>query len=1771
METPNRLSLISKMDLDSDLTAVQQGYCRLARNVIRTRGKAGKGTAMRLTLGNKKAFYIGNVTSQNKQYRIYIPPQTLVNSTVVRVKSPDGSTSGPTYTITLASSPQDWSSQINAQGGAATYSGNATNGGYVTFNYSAYQFFDYLLEVDPYNDADFDVVCVRECIPTNLAGRLVPIASADLDGKSLFVWSTSQRNRPTQIDNTVIGVTLNGPTTALTMSATHDIQVGEHINITHSASVWLNGTHTVVAVGANTITIATAQVFTGTAIPSFTFGSEKIFKNPYGICEVGVAQYDDSADVWTYRRLLRSKEFDMNTLNTVDVPTAEKDNYKVSLYWTDGADVPRAMYVVGSTFSTDMCLRHLNSDNLYFYGHIHEATQHILPQARCYVDYVEQKQDGGALKAGMKRYTARLLNKYLVPTDWSSVSGPVPVYGPTTALDNDGNRVIGSEAGEPTGKINVMRIEDINRYVYDFVEIACINYAGGSAPNAVTLCRLPTGIAKLGQVLHAKLNYQHDGYETETDLALADIIDLSSDLFDTAKSECALDGRAVFSNLSMSEEDDLTAWAKTFKHRVMVKEIQESRDNALTKVNDTDPNETPYPRPQVGEYQLAENVFRYVGYMDNDTYRFGCMLRERKTGRWTRVFWVDDISMDAYDINIKGNPSQFTRRGTDNAGVEIWLPNVGGTGFSNYFTRRKQDWALTAGLGSDIDTTEGISAYTTMCKPMVTYVEFYDADMSTSIGGVPIRQKYDRIRFVRPDTVKKVLTTGYGVLGVSHPSMFMLPTSDMQQESFMPAGAGNSMAVNYMRSKLCLYGEQNKAIHEWPFFCGGMPIPSTPFYSQTLLSNVPILPTLPQAPTPSFDNYLQCHYPLNANIGDGFGVTVMRSDGSWDEHLVGDPLTPWGAGNDWRFPSNRTPFTAFPNIVSFYSADHLFGGIDANEVKEGRYRMRVMSAFEEAVRTKVDATTAWGRAYNMMAEFHPRPSNPDMTDYGGIHYQIVRAVGVAHGSYTDVNSFEYTTYGVNEFTSLNWPRSSWPQNLFPPRHIDKKYHRNLAAFNLKKTEIIPSAAVDDWDGAANNETHNDDTLYWQKIERAMWHNSPCIMIQTPEGDGDYPKFSKAFAHYGSIVSGAANCSSFPPCPVNVLIEDGGGSQVTATGTPWNGASLSDYQNKRTNPIRDELNNLAGTGVFYAQLAREIEDPYGLPEQTIYKWVCAEFEINPSDTLIPMNTYSVFGGDTFTQGVYIKNRYMNESVRDGDPAISWDAGFENSYANEGIGDAARPGFGSGFKGFMQSRLNAQLRYTTSEQNIYLGDTVSRTYWLEETDAKKDLFTYSDAYTPLFNIQQFAPFISTLPKRRNMPTRIQWSSRKVMDGLGDGYREVKPLSFRDLDPTRGEISGHKAVNGELFSWQRDSFDRQFFNARGQLVSTADLNIVIGEADVMARDGVNMTVYGCTHRESIIKARTDGGKDVVFWFNANTQQFVRFGMDGTVVISERQPIASWLRENARWVRDEQSPHDTFGIRGVWDERYREAIWTFTGQRTVPTWSLAVNYPVGYAITYGSSGFNGFPDIYIAKRAHTSSEATEIGVGADWESFWELVPHTNPEYYTEFTIAWNEIANGFSTMYGMMPSIYMRWRDAFLTPNPQVRNSVYVHRVGETGVWWEESEGAGLVEDGYQEVVFNELPSEVKRYYAINVSSDESPDRIEFETEHHESYLNDDEFEDFEGMWRSPIKEDSTTTGVNDGDTSILFGRYLLSRIKIFARSLNTIREAVVKTAPRPRSVRR
>ena len=608
------------------------------------------------------------------------------------------------------------------------------------------------------------------------------------------------------------------------------------------------------------------------------------------------------------------------------------------------------------------------------------------------------------------------------------------------------------------------------------------------------------------------------------------------------------------------------------------------------------------------------------------------------------------------------------------------------------------------------------------------------------------------------------------------------------------------------------------------------------------------------------------------------------------------------------------------------------------------------------------------------------------------------------------------------------------------------------------------------------------------------------------------------------------------------------------------------------------------GVYYVQMYQENIGKYGGTGDSTY--IDTGFSIKVDDLvdtngIVNKNQINVFGGDTFTQSTYLATRKINPTVK---PDSGWDS---EDFKDE------NPGWGAGMKFYSQNRLNSQLRTDNQDSFLYPKSVTDQAEWLQEDDfGFGNNFLYNQSYTPKSGVLSYSSINDRLIDQQvDLPSRIDYSEKYEQNTLDDKNQSFLPLNFKDIDQAFGEIISHKNVNGELFTLQPRKFQAQFFNASGtlQTESTEGLNVVIGDGAVLARDGRTLSSYGTEHKWSVIKGKSPGGKDVLYWYNQESKLIMRFGADGTVVLSDVHGLRSFLELDARWTQGKDTPYAGDGVRVVWDDEYKEAIWTWRGVRKVGSWVsngavrvpagqqappiASVQYIVGQVVSNPnapSETFDNIPRLYRCTVTHNNTANYEPGVGVSWEQVWEQIDYDDEEYYTWFTLAFNEMTNGFSSFYSHHPKIYFPWRNKFLSAHPTEENKIYEHRRGEYTTWYN-SESGELSEDAYIEGVVNYMPESSKKFVATQVISDNEPDRMEFETKRHKTWLEKGEFDDHDDHWRSPIKNDASVSNDPDGDTESLTGDYVKVKFFITKKLYNRLYNFVIKVRERLRVYRK
>lgn len=601
------------------------------------------------------------------------------------------------------------------------------------------------------------------------------------------------------------------------------------------------------------------------------------------------------------------------------------------------------------------------------------------------------------------------------------------------------------------------------------------------------------------------------------------------------------------------------------------------------------------------------------------------------------------------------------------------------------------------------------------------------------------------------------------------------------------------------------------------------------------------------------------------------------------------------------------------------------------------------------------------------------------------------------------------------------------------------------------------------------------------------------------------------------------------------------------------------------------NGLVGTGWIYAQMYRNRGKgaKFGLTGSNKTIYTGAYIDITPAST--GTKTIEVFGGDTFSSRTYFKYRYANNRV----PAPSSGGCTPSEFCVNG--------FGMGLVLYSQNRINSNMRWKNSGSLDIFPD-MSTVQWLEREELDPDAYNHGyDIRDEIYRSAEYDPVSRTM---KTYPSRIAYSPKKPNNSLVDFYRDSLPADYKDLDLKNGEITHHAVGNGHLLVWQAYDFRREFFNSAGLLVSAGGPEVVVGDGSVMRGSGVQLSKYGCRHKWAIVKGVSQGGKDVFYWPNTETGQFIRFGGDGTVNLSVIKNMRTWTRKYLRWVDNAFTPAAGDGIHGIWSERTKEVIWTARGRRSVPLWENGVDYVAGSFIRVldyeqQHRSFEQTGEIYECVQDHIGfSTQNKPDYGLNWTQYWVPVGHDDSRCYSEFTVVFSEIKNGWVMRKPPKPKIFLPWKDIYLSPRPIGNvNKIYEHESGELLVWYRDTDATApdQVEQsdrGHIDMVINHDPNMNKRFCAYLFNTVLTPKRVEIRTSSNQySYLDEADFELRFDQYAATVKNDATVTvqnptGTNEADTSHMSGTYAVVRLYFEPRILQRLRNFIVKIIPRNRN---
>lgn len=357
---------------------------------------------------------------------------------------------------------------------------------------------------------------------------------------------------------------------------------------------------------------------------------------------------------------------------------------------------------------------------------------------------------------------------------------------------------------------------------------------------------------------------------------------------------------------------------------------------------------------------------------------------------------------------------------------------------------------------------------------------------------------------------------------------------------------------------------------------------------------------------------------------------------------------------------------------------------------------------------------------------------------------------------------------------------------------------------------------------------------------------------------------------------------------------------------------------------------AGTdrGLRIAQYyrAKTAQVQFGNPENNTYVWTGIKIRID--DTTVspyPAGT-KIFGGDTFEQRSFIKNRYPNQ--------------------------ISPEGFGQGIGAYSPNKANFQMRTSTNGTDLAFptGSATKVQDWLNPiTD---EVLIYNEGYTIRNGVTSYVAFDPNAEINTDEPVTFAWSQKEVAGSAEDAQRVILPLNRKVLEYRNGEVINHAVRELQLYAWQPLGVFRLPFIPNEIITTKSGVEVLLGDGAVMSREALPVTDYGCSNKWAIVEGMSEKGNKVFYWIDTIKKAFLRWGGDGLTTQSLIHGMDVFFANNLSIVFGKDTPADDQGICSTWNQRFREAIFTSRAWRDdIEAWENPFNIEHHFNFPTGSN----------------------------------------------------------------------------------------------------------------------------------------------------------------------------------------------------------------------------
>lgn len=351
--------------------------------------------------------------------------------------------------------------------------------------------------------------------------------------------------------------------------------------------------------------------------------------------------------------------------------------------------------------------------------------------------------------------------------------------------------------------------------------------------------------------------------------------------------------------------------------------------------------------------------------------------------------------------------------------------------------------------------------------------------------------------------------------------------------------------------------------------------------------------------------------------------------------------------------------------------------------------------------------------------------------------------------------------------------------------------------------------------------------------------------------------------------------------------------------------------------------------------------------------------------------------------------------------------------------------------VESTINVDLRQGSFFDNVGINDNGTG------TDLGED-FLYNNTWSVEDTLKKFFPKPVNFSDKEEFDTRVYASEPKINGEVVDSWSDFPINQFLDVEGLYGPINNLSIFNDSMIFHQDCGFGVISVNPRSLVQDAGGFNLELGSGGVLHDHTYVSTKVGSKHQWGIITA-----KNAMYWLDINTKKFYRFTGQETNPLSDIKGMFSYFCENLQGdlniseINGGDNPLIGKGINGYYDEKNNEVVFTFHGRKNVIPFVDTASYGVGDIVEY-------LLDTYTIHTPFVYS------FGGDPVALLAANATLIPEYKNNYTVAFSEFVDGFTSFYDFEAPIYVQHKDIILSPNPDSRVNIFRHNVGSFGEFY-------------------------------------------------------------------------------------------------------------------------